>query len=84
MGHLCSTVNMGTYHNHFRFFSTSHHHDFTFWAEKYSVLIFYRTGESEHLPCIFSLFICWNWQKKKELYVRTIKLKHNNGPCFNL
>lgn len=81
MGHLCSTVHMGTYHNHLHFFSTSHHHDFTFQAAKYSVLILHKTEEFEHLH-IFT--VCWNWQERNELHVWTIliKLKHSNGPCF--
>jgi len=58
MGHLCSTVHIGTYHNHLHFFSTSHHHDFTLWAAKYSVLILHRTGESEHLHLhIFTVYL---------------------------
>lgn len=75
MGHLCSRVHMGTYHNHLHFFLTNHHHDFTFWAAKYSVLILYRSGESEHLHLhTFTVYLLELAKKQMNFMYKLFKL----------
>jgi len=64
MGHLCSTVNMGTYRNTFTFLNKPSP-SFNLWVAKYSVLILYRTGESEHLHLhIFTVYLLELARKK--------------------